>query len=866
MNKPSISDRVFRLLVRLFPFDFQREFGTEMEDVFNQERRSAATSGLSRMVRLWWTTLASVLRVAPGEHFDVFRRDVRYAIRSMRRSPGFVLVATAALAIGIGANVTIFGFANALLFRPQPLPQSKEVIQVFRNRWANVPYTEYLRYRDENRTLAGLAAYSNILVNFRADGAPQSEWAMTVSGNYFSTIRIAAGRGRTIEEADDKPGAAGVVMLSDAFWRRRFGADPSVVGRAVFVNGAPFTIIGVTPESFNGNLAPLAPALWIPWNGPYFDANRSAMVIGRLRAGVTIEKAQADLSTIAEAIAQELFERIGVVQRGQLVTVYPGRVLHPELFAPLTAFGGGLIALTGLVLLAACMNISNLALARAASRRREISVRIALGAGRKQIVRQLLTESLLLAVVGGIAAAGVVYFVVNSVPSIPFPLQVPLNFEFVMDWRFAAFTTGLGLLTTLFCGLAPALQATRTDVITAMKDGASTTAAGRSRLRSAFIVGQVAVSALLLVVAALAVRSLSSPQSGDRGFDARKVLTASISLPPGYSRDRAADFYAQLLQRLETTAGVASANIAEQVPLTLSSAGRTYEIESGERASVAQNVVSPGHFPTLGIPILAGRDFTVADRAGAPNVCIINERLARRFWPGQNPVGKRLRLAGMGRQEQEWIEVVGLARDSKYTGISEDPKVFVYRPLGQQYAPQVSLLVKTKTDNPLAVAPAISAAVQALDPEIPIFAVSALEDATSISLLPMRIAAALSSALGVVALALGAIGIYGVVSYVSRNRTREIGIRIALGARPSHVVRAVTADVVRWTLLGLGFGLGVALAVSILLRSLIYGVAVGDAVSFGGIAILLFATAYAAAWIPARQASRIDPLHALREE
>jgi predicted permease len=852
-DKQSYSDRFFRFLLRILPFDFQREFGSEMEAVFRRERRQAAPSGTVGAVCVWWRTIAGLIRVAPVEHFEVFRRDIRYAVRSLRQTPGFAFVAILALGIGIGANLTIFGFVNSLLIRPLPVPNPGEVIRVFHNRLANIAYPAYVEYRDRNQTLSGLAAFENLRVNFRADVEPESVWAMAVTGNYFRTLKVNATHGRTIRESDDGPGAPGVVMLSDAFWRRRFGADPTVVGRSVSIGGNPFTVIGITPPSFT-TLAPLIPEIWIPWNGAYTDPTPSANVIGRLLPGASVEQARAELAAIAAGLARDRGLRF-------FLTVYPGRILHPEIINPVAAFSGFLLALTGVVLLVVCLNVAGLLLARSASRRREISVRVALGASRSQLIRQLLTESLLLVSAGGIAAVGLAFAIARAVPAIPLPLQIPIALEMTFDWRVALFGIGLGLATMLLFGLAPALQAVKTDVVTAMKDGASTAVTKRSRLRAAFIVGQLAFSTLLLVVAAILARSLAS-QTADRGFTAEKVLTASINLPVGFSRQRGAEFYEQLLRRLDSVSGVASANIAEQMPLTLSTSGRSYETESGEAFPVDQNVVSGGHFRTLEIPLIAGRDFSPADGASAPPVCIVNERLARRIWPGESPIGKRLRERNAN---SAWIEVVGLARDSKYTSITEVPKLFLYRPLAQQYAPQASLLLKTKGE-PMNVLPQVRAVVRELDPDIPVFAVSSLESAAAITLLPAKIAAALAGALGIVALLLGAIGLYGVVSFLARHRTREIGIRIALGAQPSQVMRLVMVEVVRWTVSGLVIGLAAALTVTIVLRSLLYGVAPGDPVSFGGVACILFATACAACWLPARRASRIDPLNALREE
>ena len=579
--------------------------------------------------------------------------------------------AVAALAIGIGANLTIFGFANALLFRPLPAPESQELVRVSMYRWSNVPYEHYLQYREQNRTLSGLAAFQNAGASLQAGGPPEIAAAMVVSGNYFEVLRIGAAVGRTIGETDDRPNAPPVLMLSDTFWRRRFGADPAIIGLVVTVDGRPFTIVGVTPASFKGTLSPVIPQLWIPWNAPHGDLPPSAGLVGRMRRDVPLAQVQADLATIAAAIAREINERF-------YLTVSAARVAHPELVLPVAAFAGTLMALATLVLLIACFNIASLLLARSTSRRKEIGVRIALGASRTQLVRQLLTESLLLSFAGGLAGLGVAFWTGKALAALPLPglapstsAPPPMLLDFVLDWNVVLVGAGISIGTALLFGLAPALQAVKVNIAPALKDTSATAAVKRSRLRASFVVGQLAVSAFLLVVAALLVRSLTSEQTINRGFNADSVLTAGMTLVnAGYTKPRGIEFYRRLQQRLESTPGIESVNIAEIVPLTASNSGGSYHIEGGSDVSASDNVVSRGHFRTLGIPLLAGRDFTDEDREGSTPVCIINERMAQRLWPGQNPLGKRLRSGKL-----PWVEVIGVAANSKYVGLVESPKI-----------------------------------------------------------------------------------------------------------------------------------------------------------------------------------------------
>ena len=759
----SRSHRIYRALLRLFPFDFQREYGGEMEAVFAEEGCAGKNGGRTR---LWRRTLAGVLQTAPAEHLDVLGRDLRYAVRSFRRKPGFVIVAVTALAVGIGANLTIFGFANAFLLDGLPVSEPHQLVRAYGGRGgrANVPFDQYLAYRDQNRTLASLAAFGGVSLSLRTDGSPEQVQGLAVTGNYFETLGVAAALGRRIGEEDDMDGASGALLLDDAFWRSRFGGETGIVGRTVTMDGAPFTIIGVASPSFTGTMAPLRPDVYVAWNGPH-NGSSTAQLIGRLRPDASIEGAQAEVSGIATGLSDALGNDV-------FLTLYSAKALNPEIALIAAGFVGILLALSILVLLVACLNVAGLMLVRATERQKEIGVRIALGAGRGQLVRQFMTESLLLSIAGGLAAVALAIALARIiVATLPAAVPMPVVMDFGLDWRFGVFAVALGLLTTCIVGLAPALHSTRSDVAAGIKDGSVVAGVRRSRLRAVFVLAQVGLSTLLLVSAGLLIRSLSSPQAADRGFVAEGVLAASFNLESGgYTPERAAVFVDSLLARLEASPQVLSASMVEIVPLTMWNREQAFlpegmetAPESGRLPLARINSVSGGHFETLGIPLLAGRDFAPGDRQDSPAVAIVNEIFAERFWPGESPLGRRLRSSRFDPvqsrivQDGPSIEVIGLARNSKYAWMGESPTPFIYLPATQAQSLAGTLLLKASGD-PLSALPLVRNIFQELDPDVPVFSAGALADATAITLLPARVAAAVAGVLGGLALALGAIG------------------------------------------------------------------------------------------------------------
>ncbi len=804
--------------------------------------------------------------------------DLRHGARALARTPGFTFVAVAVLSLGIGGNATIFSLANALFLRPLPASDPSTLVRVYSNRYSNVRYATFVELRDRNSTLSGLTGFQLQSLGLRVDAEVEQAFGETVTGDYFSLLGVKAAHGRLLTPADDRPGAAPAAVLSYAFWMRRFGGAPGTIGRTIALNGQPFTIVGVAEERFTGVLAPLRGALWVPLSTdpllrPAMDAaarleTTNLHLVGRLRPGVARERAQADLDRIGRQIRQNA----GEPDRGPAVTVYRSTMLHPEVSGVVTLFVAVLMTVVALVLLIVCVNVANLVLARATGRRIELAVRQSLGAGRGRLVRQMLTENLLLSLAGAAGGITLALWSTRVLMAISIPAPVPLAFDLTADVRVFAFTTLVAVGATLAFGLLPALSASRVDLVSTLK-GIAGEGPRHRRLRSGFLVAQVSMSVLLLVVAGLFIRAFTVAQSIDAGFDATGVLTASIDLESrGYSEKRGIDLVRRIAERIDAMPGIASVNAVDIVPVTLSNTSMfMLRDEDADPAAgqlpatpiVHMNAVGPGHFQTLSIPLIAGRDFTYLDDGEAARVGIVNETLARRFWPGGNAIGQRLRPLG-SRNAADTIVVVGVARDSKYVTLGEEPKPFLYRPLAQAYTPRITLMVRS-SQGPAVALQTIKQAVRDLDPGLPVFNVAPLSEATAISLLPIRIAGTLLSTLGVFALVLAALGIYGVLSFLVRSRTREIGIRVAIGASPRAVTYLVVRQALAWTLAGAVIGIALAAVSTRFLSSLLYGISPTDPTTFAVVVALLGSVACAAAFLPAVRASRVDPIVALRD-
>jgi putative ABC transport system permease protein len=812
------------------------------------------------------------------------QRDMRHAVRLLRRDPLFTATAVLSLAIGIGANTTIFTVGNAVLFRaPTGVADPGALIDIGTvtpgGGFGNSSYPNYLDVRRRATTLdgvyaSGLFPRAMSLSGLGDSAASERVFATFVTGNYFAVLGTTAAAGRLFDaDAVDRPGTDPVIVLSHRFWTRRFNRDPSLIGRTIRLNREPFTVIGVAAEGFQGP-GVRAGDLWVPMtmsSAASSLANRTAalfLVSGRLKRGVSMPQAAAELDAVSKALELEY----PAENRGKSFLVEPLSPV-PGARLPITIFLVLLLTIVTLVLGIACANVAGVLLARAAARRTEIAVRLAMGAGRARLIRQLLAETLMLFVLGGLAGVAMARVLtsvlVALLPSLPFPVNVSL----ALDGRALVFTAGMVLVSALLSGLVPALQASKADVVSALKDDAQ--APARLRLRHAFVIAQVAVSILLVVVAGLFVRALQAAGSMNPGFDPLGVELASLDLSlAGYTSTTGPAFARDLADRVRALPDVQSASIALVLPGGFETHRRSLRVPgveppNGERVfGVDWNVIEPRYFATMRIPIVSGRDFAAADREGTQAVAIVGEGTARQFWPGEDAVGKFVVLttAGPGGPVTgRPLQVVGVARDVKASTLIDGlSRSIVYVPLQQHYA--ATLTVVARTTRGQRAADEIRSLVAAMNPDLPVIASQTLEDATALGLVPQRVVVSVAGGLGAVGALLAAIGIYGVTAYAVARRRREIGVRMALGARRVDVVRMILQRGIRLTVIGCAIGLLLAAGASQVLVVFLFGVAPLDAVVFGAAAAFFAVIGLAACYLPARRATTVDPLVALRYE
>ena len=813
-------------------------------------------------------------------------QDMRLGVRMLLKNAGFTLTVALTLGLGIGANAAVFSVVNTLLLRPLAVtdPYNLYVLASIHDdnpEMHGVSWLDYLDYRSHSDVFSDLAACSIAFVGLSADGRADRIAVANVSGNYFSMLGVTPAYGRLIlPNEGEKFGADPVIVLGHSFWRKRFNGDASVVGRAVHVNGKPFTVVGVVPETFTGTYALVEfdaylPAAMQPTETEYRELtqqrdNHSLRVLGRLRSGLSRVQAEAGLAVVSRQLEQKYPDTNRTV-RMRLVSEHLARP-EPQAATQNPYVASVFLLLVGLVLLVACVNVVNLLMVRAASRQRELAVRAALGAGRKRLVRQLLTESLLLAATGGIVGAAVGRWLSGMIARIPFPADIPIRFDLTFDWRVFVYIAAIALAAGVLVGILPAFRASRTNLNDALREGGRGMAEGSRahRLRALLVVSQVAVSLVLLVAAGLLVRSVRQAQSIDLGFDHRNVLNLSMDVSQqGIDEERGRAFYREVQERVRNLPGVQSVSYAYSVPLGYYNSAEYVEaeghpVDKEKRQRASYNVVGPEYFDTLRVPIVRGRGFKVQDDEKAPWVAVVNQFMANRLWPGEDPIGKRFKPQA---SKGQWLEVVGVTRDGKYNFIFEDKPMYYYMPLTQQYRPLRVIHIRT-AGAPESLAPLVQKEIRSLNPYLPVYDVRSmtemLDGGNGFFLLNMG--ALFGGALGLLGLILALVGIYGVVSYSANQRTQEIGVRMALGAQRTDILRLVVGQGLVLVAAGIVLGLGAAFGVSRFMGNMLFGISATDVPTFAAVPIVLGTMALIASYIPAFRATRIDPIAALRRD
>ncbi len=813
-------------------------------------------------------------------------QDLRHGARMLLRAPVFTLTIALTLGLGIGANAAVFSIVNSLLLRPLPVadPLNLYVLAVTHpdnDDPHSVSYADFVDYRDHSGVFSELAAYAINFAGLSSENRADRITVAYVTGNFFSMLGVGASPGRPVLPTEGATyGADPVVVLGRSYWKKRFNADPSIAGRRVLINGQPFVIAGVVPDGFHGVYALVEFDAYMPL-GMMFPAtaykdvidkrdNHELRALGRLQPGLTRAEAQARL----DVMARQLEQQYPATNTGVRAVLIPERLARPEPNAansnPLVA--GVFLSLVGLVLLVACVNVVNLLMVRATVRERELAVRAALGAGRARLIRQMLTEGLLLATVGALTGGLLGRWLSVLLTRIRIPADIPIRLEFGFDWRVFAYIAAIALGTGLFVGLVPALRASRADLNDVLREGGRSMAdgGGRHRLRSLLVVAQVAVSLILLIAAGLFVRSVQRARSVDLGFDPHHVLTLSMDVSQlGIDEEQGRAFYEELESRVRRLPGVDSVSYAFSVPFGYYNSSDAVEAEDRplptdqRKPAAAYNLVGPDYFRTLKIPLVRGRGFTVRDDRRARQVAIVNEVMARLLWPGQDPIGKRFKGGSDGIAR----EVVGVTRTGKYRQMFEDPGPYFFEPIAQRYEALRVLQIRT-TGDPEAMAPVVEKEVRAINPALPVYDVRSLEHTLDgpNGFFLLRLGALFGGALGLLGLLLALVGIYGVVSYTAAQRTQEIGVRMALGAQRRDILTLVVGHGFRLIAAGLALGILVALGLSRVIANLLFGVSATDAMTFTAVPVLLGSMALLASYLPALRAARITPSAALRNE
>jgi len=814
-----------------------------------------------------------------------FLSDIRYAIRMWSRSPGFVAIAVSTLALGIGANTTMFSIVNATLLRPLAYPDPDRLVVLWEGRASDPDPNTYNifslpDYRDlkaRSRTLSEVAIFDSggSGYNLTSSGEPEQVSGVRVTASFFKVLGVSPFLGRNFTEDEEQPGRDRVVILSYGLWTRRYGADRTLVGRPITINGTAYTVAGVMPAGFQFQFWSGERQLWVPGGWTVGDQERgshSFLCIGRMKPGATLEQTRAEVDTIGRAISKENpaqlpdgTVRLEALQETGVADLKSGLTL--------------MLAVVGFVLLIACVNVANLMLARAAGRSRELAIRAAIGASARRIIRQLLTESLVLSAVGG--AAGILLAVWGTsliVPLLPaevrFAPMRPAD-QIGVDWMVLAFTAAISIASGLFFGLAPAVASLRSDLDHPLKDSArGSTGSGRATVRHALVAAEVALTLVVLAGAGLMVASLGRLLRVDPGLDPKNVLVMELSLPQEnlyYGPPLHRQFCAQLDQHVSAVPGVVSVSAIAHLPLGGGSAGRGVAIEGrpdpdpANAPGASYTVACPNVLRTLGIRLVGGREFTDRDAVGAPGVVLINETMAKKYWPNEDPVGKRLQIGTRVDPAEDWLTIVGVFADVRHRGLDRTTPPVLMRPYNQAAWPWMSVVTRTAS-APASFEGPVKRALRIVEPQLPVSFVNTMETIIGDSVSSRRFAMRLLTGFALLALVLAAVGIAGVVSYSVTQRTQEIGIRLALGAQPRDVVRLILRSSLRWTLVGLVVGLVSALALGRYMETLVFEVKPTDPFVLAAVSVVLLSVALLAAYLPAREATGVDPVTALRSE
>jgi len=892
---------LYRTLLLLYPRGFRERYAADMERLVVE---MLAAARVWRRPALWFgvardTAVQAVVerradaagrrgrggaggpRRSPGERMHSIIQDLRLAGRGFVRQPGFTIAAVLTIAIGIGANTTIFSIVSGALLRPLPYPDPDRLVMLWEifpaARMDTVPLSDadILDYR-EAASFSRLSVLRSADLALTGDGEPTRPLALAVSPSLFPMLGVEAAVGRTFRDDEEQPDRSRVALLSYGFWRSRFGGDPAIVGQTISLNDRPYEVVGVLPESFefpppltfSGRMIAQGPIdLFVPFAIDRAALNRgshSHFVMAQLAPDVTIAQADAELEAIVARINEIAPDDHAGITGAHVVA------MHQQGVQTIRSMLLVLMAAVGFVLLVACVNVANLLLARAMGRRREVAIRTAVGAGRGRLLQQFLVESLLLALVAGwIGVMGGAWAL--SVVADLQPIDLPPMFEARLDGGVLAFSVGLTLVTAVLFGLLPAMQSSRADLQTALKEGRTVTGASHARMRSLLIVAEMALALVLLVGAGLTIRSLTTLMAVDKGFDPEGVLTAGIVLPDArYAEPPEWPIvYDRVLERIRALPGVEHAAGAQYLPLTPDIDGGNYVVEGEPPPEGAPLIadrlrVTPDYFQTMRMRVMSGRTFTPADGPDSQPVAIINETMARRHWPDADPLGRRVAF-GDTPEEGDWLTVVGVVTDITRQGLDEGDRPTIYMPFAQRPSRGVWFITRTAGD-PMGLAAGVKSAIWEIDPKLPVQDVHPLTDRVRDAVRVPRFTAIVLSLFGLTGLLLAAIGIYGVMSFDVVQRTREIGIRLALGARPDSVLAMVLGRGLRLTAIGAVAGIVGAIAASRVLASLLFGVSATDPLTFTLVVVALMAVATLATWLPARRATRVDPVEVLRAE